>query len=170
MFFAIAPALVWGVILSWVDCRKRRLPNWLTIGVAAVALTWRFGYGGPDLFLRGFVAAVVAGLFLMIPFLMRGAGGGDIKMLFAAGAIVGWEHLLMLLWMTSLAGVIFGVVMIISGHLDGSRVKHSLRCLLDWRYDRKAGAAGLPAKDNDRVRVPFSIPITVGMISAMILG
>ena len=98
---------------------------------------------------------------------MRGAGGGDVKMMFAAGAIVGWSQILMMLWVTSIAGVVMGVVMIICGKLDSARIKHCLRCAFDWRYDRKAGAALLPPKDSERVRIPFSVPITIGMIAAL---
>ena len=155
---------VWAVILSYLDCKERRLPNWLTLGGAAVALLWRFAYGGLPLLVDGLAAAVVGGVFLLIPFLMRGAGGGDVKMLFAAGAIVGWGRILMMIWTTSLVGVVFGVGMLIFGKLDGSRLKHYLRCTLDWRYDRKAGRENLPAADSERVRVPFSIPISAGVL------
>ncbi len=170
MQWAAVPALAWGVVLSWMDCRDRRLPNWLTIGGAAVALTWRLGYGDWIFFKEGFIAAMAAGLFLFIPFLMRGAGGGDVKMLFAAGAIVGLKPLLPMIMVTSVAGVIFGIGMLIFGKLDGARLKHLLRCTFDWRYDKKAGAATLPPKDSERVRVPFSIPITIGLIASMLLA
>jgi len=166
----ILVATVWGVVLSYLDCRERRLPNWLTVGGAAVALIWRLGYGGIPLFVDGFAAAAAGGAFLLIPFLMRGAGGGDVKMLFAAGAVVGWGGILLMLWITSLVGVVVGVFMLLFGRLDGSRLKHYLRCTFDWRYDRKAGRATLPPKESERVRVPFSIPITVGMLWALLAG
>lgn len=165
----VISALLFGVALSWLDCKTRRLPNWMTLGGAAVTLVWRFGYGGLPLFLDGFAAAGTAGAFMLLPFLMRGAGGGDVKMLFAAGAIVGWNRILNLLWFTSVAGLIFGIGMLIVGKLDGSRLKHGARCLFDWRYDRKAGAAKLPPKESDKVRIPFSVPITVGMVVAMLV-
>jgi len=164
----LALATVWGVVLSYLDCRERRLPNWLTMGGAAVVLVWRFGYGGLPLFVDGLAAAAVGGVFLLIPFLMRGAGGGDVKMLFAAGAAVGWGRVLVMLWVTSVAGVLVGLAMLIFGRLDGSRLKHYLRCAVDWRYDRKAGRAALPPKESERARVPFSIPITVGMLWALL--
>ena len=76
----VISALLFGVALSWLDCKTRRLPNWMTLGGAAVTLVWRFGYGGLPLFLDGFAAAGTAGAFMLLPFLMRGAGGGDVKM------------------------------------------------------------------------------------------
>ncbi len=82
-------------------------------------MTWRFGLGGTGALLDGFAAAAAGGVFLLIPFLMRGAGGGDVKMLFAAGAVVGWGRVLMMLWITSLTGIVFGIAMLIFGKLDG---------------------------------------------------
>jgi len=164
----LAGTMAWAGWLSWIDCRTRRLPNAWTLGGAAVALVFRFGYGGVPLFLDGFAAAAIAGGFLLVPFLMRGAGGGDVKMLFAAGAVVGWARLFTLLWATSLAGVAMGLGMLLLGRLDGSRLRHALRCAFDWRYDRMAGAAALPPKEDARFRVPFSVPIAVGLWLALV--
>jgi hypothetical protein len=91
-----------------------------------------------------------------------------VKMMFAAGAIVGLGRVVDLLLLTSVAGVIMGVAMLITGHLDGARLKHLFRSLFDWRYDRKAGAAALPSKESEKVRIPFSVPIAVGMVGAMV--
>ena len=158
----------WSCALCFYDLKWRILPNWLTLGGAAVALAGRLGFGGWPFFLDGFAAAAGAGAFLLVPFLMRGAGGGDVKMLFAVGAIVGWDKLLLMLWVTSLAGLVMGVAMLVSGHLDGARLKHFMRCAFDWRYDRKAGAACLPPKESARYRIPFSVPIAVGLIVALV--
>lgn len=159
----------WGGVLSWQDCRTRRLPNGLTLGGALLFLVARLGYGGWPLFLDGFAAAAVAGAFLLLPFLLKGAGGGDVKMLFGAGALVGWNPLLVMLWATSVAGVVMGIGMLAFGRLDGARLRHYVRCGVDWRYDREAGAAALPPKDSDRARVPFSVPITAGMLVALLM-
>ncbi len=165
--FGLALAVTWGVVLSWFDCRERRLPNWLTVGGACVALIWRFGYGGPVMLLDGLIAGLAAGAVMFLPFLMRGAGGGDVKMLFACGTITGLYGLMPLLLYMSISGVLFGIGMLIFGKLDGSRLKHVFLCVFDWRYDRKSAAVDLPAKESDSVRIPFSIPITVGMFMGL---
>ncbi len=166
-FVLLLTVLVWAGYLSWTDWRTRLLPNWLTVGGAVVALVFRLALGGWNSFIDGFAAAAVAGAVLLIPFLMKGAGGGDVKMLFAAGAITGSGKLFMLLWTTSLAGVVMGVIMLLCGQLEGARMRHLVRSLFDWRYDRAAGAATLPPKDSVRARIPFSLPITVGLLVAL---
>ncbi len=165
----LLPVVPWTVWLCWHDCRERRLPNWLTIGGALVALTWRLGYGGLESLVAGFAAAALAGLFLFIPFLLHGAGAGDVKMLFAAGAIVGWPQLPVLLLATSLAGVAVVVVMLIGKRLNPARLGHWTRCLFDWRYDRAAGRVGLPAADSEEVRVPFSLAIGAGLLFSLLV-
>lgn len=166
-FLMLVVCMVWAGVLSWSDCRTRRLSNAWTLGGAAVALVFRLAYGGWPCFADGFAAGAGAGAFLLVPFLLRGAGGGDVKMLFAAGAITGWDRLFLLLWATSLAGVVMGLVMLALGQLDGARLKHVVRCAVDWRYDRKVGAAALPPKDSARLRIPFSVPISVGLLVAL---
>jgi len=165
MIFAIG---LWALALSVYDVRSRIIPNYLTIGGAVVALAVRFWVGGMPLLADGFAAGVVAGAFLLLPFLMRGAGGGDVKMLFAAGTMTGWHGVLQLLWFTSLAGLVLAVGMLACKRADGARLKHYGRCLVDWRYDRKAGAAVLPPRESNQVRIPFSVAIAAGMLTAMI--
>ena len=67
------------------------------------------------------------------------------------------------LLITSVSGLILGLVMILWGKTDGARVKHYLRCCFDWNYDREAGFAGLPEKKNEKVRIPYGVAIAIGM-------
>lgn len=167
-YLLLVSVAAWAALLSWKDCRTRRLPNVWTLGGAAVALIFRLGYGGVPSFVNGFAAAAAAGAFLLVPFLLHGAGGGDVKMLFAAGAIVGWARVFPLLWATSLAGVVFGAALLVLGTLDGARLVYCVRCLCDWRFDRHAAIAALPPKDAARYRIPFSVPIAVGLLVALL--
>ena len=160
---------IWALALSVCDLRWRSLPNWLTLGGAVVVLTVRFATGGAAGFTDALAAGAVAGAFLLLPFLMRGAGGGDVKMLFAAGAMAGWSRVLFLLWYMSLAGLVLAVVMLALNQVEGQRLKHYLRCAVDWRYDRKAGAAILPPKESSKVRVPFALAISAGLLLALLV-
>ncbi len=162
-------ATPWLLALCWSDCKYRRLPNYLTLGMMAVVLIWRLGYGGLPLFLDGLYGGLACALFLLIPFLLRGAGGGDLKMLSAVGCMVGLRRIPMLLFCTSAAGFVMAVVMLIAGKVDGSRLKHWGRCIFDWRYDRKAGREALPPKTDERVRLPFGVAIAIGLWLTLVL-
>ncbi len=166
VLLAVTP---WLFMLCRSDWKNRVLPNYLTLGGAAVALVWRFGWGGVPFFLDGLFAALLCGLFLFVPFLLRGAGAGDVKMLFAAGAVVGWNGILNLLMFVSVAGLAVAVYMQLNGMVDSSRLKHCFRCVFDWRYDRVAGRAALPPKENERVRIPFGLAVAIGLWLTLLL-
>ena len=170
MTFPVAIAIsAWLAVLFYRDCRFRTLPNVLTLGGALVALVARLGFGGWGEFKIGLVGGLVCALFILLPFLLNGAGGGDVKMLFAVGCMLGLERAPAVMVYTSIAGLVMVVVMLAGGLADGRRLKHCFRSLFDWRYDRLAGKASLPPKDDERSRIPFGAAIALGSWMAMFL-
>ena len=73
---AVTPCLL---VLCWYDCKYRKLPNVMTIGLAALALLCRVFTGGMAGLYDGLIGGLVCGFFLFIPFLMKSAGGGDCR-------------------------------------------------------------------------------------------
>jgi prepilin peptidase CpaA len=161
-------ATPWLLTLSVWDVKHRRLPNVMTLGGAAVCLVAYLGAGGLSLAGRGLLAGFLCGLFLFLPFLMKAAGGGDVKMLFACGILVGMGQVMNLLFFMSIAGFLLSLVMWVAGRVDMRRVAHYARCLFDWRYDRTLGRASLPPRDNERCRVPFGVAIAGGVWATLL--
>ena len=159
----------WLAVLCIKDIKTRRLPNVWTLGGLAAGLTVQFGWGGVASFLDGLAAAGVCVLFLILPFLVRAAGAGDLKMLAACGAFVGMRQVLFLLLSISFAGFFVAVVMIIMRKVGMARLKHAMRCLFDWRYDRATGRAALPPKEDEGNRIPFGVAIAIGTWATLIM-
>ena len=173
---ASAPAILrivllapWLVVLCIKDIKTRRLPNAWTLGGLAAGLLVGLGQGGIAGFLDGLEAAGVCVLFLLIPFLIRAAGAGDLKMLAACGAFVGMRQVLLLLLSVSFAGFFVAVGMLVTRKVGAARMKHAFRTLFDWRYDRAAGRAALPPKEDEGNRVPFGVAIAIGTFATLIL-
>lgn len=83
-------ALVWMIVLSWVDIRDRRLPNRFTMPVAAmVGLSGLVGLvRGDPAVLTG--ALALAGAYLAVHLLApRAMGAGDVKLAFCTGGMTG---------------------------------------------------------------------------------
>ena len=167
--YVIAAATPWVAVLAWYDWRFRRLPNWLTLGGGAAILAWQFGWGGVPYLLNSLLGGAIAGGLLLIPFLIRAAGAGDVKYLCAGGLLVGFPAVLPMLLIASLAGLVLGAAMRISGALDGARVKHLFRCLFDWSYDRAEGRKTLPDREDEKARIPFGAAISVGIWTTLLL-
>ncbi|MBQ7190308.1 MAG: prepilin peptidase [Kiritimatiellae bacterium] len=157
--------LPWLTILCVKDLRTRRLPNVWTLGGLACALVLDFVQGGGVGLMDGLAAAGVCILFLLIPFFVRAAGGGDVKMLAACGAFVGMKQVLLLLIAVSFAGFFVALAMLITGKVGVARMKHAFRTLFDWRYDRAAGRAALPPKEDEGNRIPFGLAIAIGTLA-----
>lgn len=156
-------AAVWSIGAAVWDWRTRRLPNALTLGGLGVAAALAFGlsveYG-----LASLVTGLFASLFLLVPYLVRATGAGDVKMMAAAGVFAGPEMTLPLVFAVSAAGIVLAVVMLVFRKVNGARLKHILRTLFDPRYDRKAGKAALPPRESEACRVPFGVAIAAGLV------
>lgn len=169
-------ALLWLALLTpWLaalcvsDVRRRRLPNVLTLGGLAVAFVVRAGLEGWD----GLADAATAGgacvLFLLLPFLVRAAGAGDVKMLAACGSCLGMTRIFPFLICVSFAGFVVAVAMLVCRHVSAVRLRHLARSLFDWRYDRAAGRAALPPRTDEKGRVPFGVAIALGAWATLLL-
>ena len=159
ILIAVSP---WLFLLCRSDWKHRRLPNVLTLGGLVVFLVFRLGAGW-EYFLDGLFGMLICGGFLLLPVLFRAAGAGDLKMIAACGAAAGMRDSLNFLLAMALAGLALVIVMLAMHAADGARLRHYVRCLFDWRYDRRAGRAALPPKEEERVRVPFGIAIAAGL-------
>ena len=163
---AVTPYLAY---LCYSDWRYRRLPNVLTLGGLAVALVVRAGLGGWGGFCDGAMAVGVAVLFLLLPFLVRAAGAGDLKMLAACAAFTGMDRVFAFLLYVSVAGFAVAMVLLVAHKVSAPRLVHWIRCLFDWRYDRAEGRAKLPPREDESMRVPFGIAIAVGTWAVLIV-
>ena len=123
------------------------------------------GFGG---FVDGLAGGLICGLFLLIPYLTKGAGGGDLKMISAAGTFTGLRYCCAELLFISLTGLLLGLIMLICGRVKATRLKHWFRTIFDWRYDRREGAASLPDKSDETLRIPFGVAIAAGTVITLI--
>lgn len=97
-------ALFMAAVGAVIDVKSARIPNWLTGGALFAGLlvrAWLAGWLGVG---AGLIGAVIAGGVLFLPFVARGIGGGDVKLMAAVGAWLGLRHALALITATAIAG------------------------------------------------------------------
>ena len=109
-----AAALLWGLVLAFIDLDVRRLPDWLTLPaypVAAVLLALCSAATGD--WTAWYRAAACAGLavvtFLLAALLSPGAEGlglGDVKLAGTLGGLLGWFG-----WPSALYGLLTGFIL-----------------------------------------------------------
>ena len=155
-------ATPWLLYLAVKDYRTRQLPNSVTLGGAAVMVAAALGYD-IQYCVGSLTTGAVCALFLLLPFFLRAAGAGDVKMLFAAGIIAGPGNVLNLILMVSFAGLVLAFAMLFFKAVNPARLKHYLRCVFDFKYDRQEGRKSLPPSESEACRVPFGVAIAAGL-------
>lgn len=106
--------LVFAAACAVTDLRSRRIPNWLTVAGALSGFgyhAWRAGWEGIAFAGLGFGAAF--GIYSIL-FLLRGMGAGDLKMMAAMGAMIGWSNWLLLFVLSAVIGGLVAVIAIVA--------------------------------------------------------
>jgi prepilin peptidase CpaA len=154
------------VVAAYADLRWGTVPNWLTYpaiaaGLVASALVGELeGRAGEAVTYHVFGLAVGFGV-LFVAYLLGGMGGGDVKLMAAVGAFLGWPSVLHALVYSFLAAAAVGlIVMIWQG-----RTRMVLRRL--WMAVRILPLPTAKMKDAvpvDTSRVPFGFGACVGVL------
>jgi prepilin peptidase CpaA len=101
------------IVAAIWDIRTRRIPNWLTLSgvVLGVALnTFLYEINGLWFSLKGL--GVAFGVYFVL-YLLRAMGAGDVKLMAAVGAAAGPGNWLGILVLTSVAGAIAGLLLVV---------------------------------------------------------
>jgi prepilin peptidase CpaA len=156
----IVVMLAAAAIAVVVDVRVRRIPNVLTLTLAATGL----GIGALSAGMGGLIMAVAGlltgGLLFLIPVARLGWGMGDLKLVAALGAVAGP---LFVLWMglyAMVAGGIFALLWL----RQGGQLAHVARGM---RGDLRAGQA---PRARSGLSIPFAVPIAAGMLVALLVS
>ena len=122
IFCVLGPALV---IISIVDTKHKIIPDIITLPGIVFGLI-------AGSYLVGLKASVIGllvggGTFLIVSevyYRVRGRvgmGGGDIKFIAAAGALLGWQQVILVIFISAFAGSLFGLAGLVSKRTRGLR-------------------------------------------------
>jgi len=108
VYFVLAPTLV---IITVVDIKHQIIPDVITLPGLALGLaagSYSIGYANSFM---GFLLG--CGLFYLLAILSNGGmGGGDIKYIAAVGAFVGWQKVLLIIFIGAVLGTFVGLFQI----------------------------------------------------------
>lgn len=163
-FFIILTVLVLAVV--W-DLRSWRIPNALTAPAALAGLGYHLTTAGlPGLKTSALGIIVGLGIFI-IPYLLGGLGGGDVKLLGAIGAWLGPEGILFASFYTALVGGLFALgAIVVSREGILSSLKNVYRDLVYFVSFRDRP----PLATRGKRRIPYSLAIAAGTLGFVFLG
>jgi prepilin peptidase CpaA len=168
---ALAATLVALVLIAAItDWRSRLIPNWLTVAALASALAIHIAtgsWGGLRTSLSGFLV----GFVVYLPFLLlRGMGAGDLKLMAAIGSIVGPTNCILVFVLTSLAGGVIAIAVLLSRGRLAETLSNTAWILSELAHGRKPHeqrpelALGSPKA----VPLPYAIPIALGALGYLV--
>lgn len=104
------------IVMSMIDIDIKEIPNGIVIAILILGIISFFMKDGIEWWekLIGLFAMSVP--FLIIGIITGGLGGGDIKILFAAGLLLGWKLIILGGLIGVIIGGILGIVLIIVKH------------------------------------------------------
>jgi prepilin peptidase CpaA len=155
----LVPLCLFCSAATVADLRLGRIPNLLnlagfTAGVSLCCARW--GAAG----LVSSLAGSALGLaILLVPFLLRMVGGGDVKFLAASGAFIGWR----LLWPSFVAGAALGGLLALA--LFALREKslkgayRTVALLASGAWTRPGGHVR-----EQRLKLPYAVPLSIGLL------
>jgi prepilin peptidase CpaA len=148
---------------SVTDVRSRRIPNELTLGAAGAAFAYHAMIGG-------WAAAGSAGLgwlvgmALFLPFfLLRGMGGGDVKLLAAVGAWLGPRDVVYVGLYTMMAGGVLALIVALAKGYLPTLARNVWNLVWQWCL---TGIRPVPTLTLDHKgggpRLAYALPIFAG--------
>lgn len=163
---------VLAVTAGLYDLRYRQIPNWLVLAGLAGGLAGNVveqGLGGLWTSLTGFGLA----LLIYVPlYLLRGAGGGDLKLMSAIGAMVGAQEWLLIFVLSALFGGLAALLLLLARGKLVRAIKNIFFILNELAHFRPPHASRpeLDISHPEALTLPHAAVIALGCLAYLCLG
>ena len=147
------------LVAALTDWRWRRIPNWLTIPILCAAMAAQAALSGWPGLQESAGGLAVALLISMPLFLLRGLGGGDVKLMAAAGALCGPMNLVYLFIVNAILGGLAAIVLVLAKGRLGETLRNVGAILTDMSRLRA------PSQEHD-IANPRRLTLPRGVVFA----
>ena len=155
-------------LAMYSDLRWRKIPNCLTLPAIALGFVLNLVGNGWNGLLFALMGVAVGMGLLMLPYLLGGMGGGDVKLMGALGSLLGSHAILNVFLYTSLFG---GVIAIVVAVANRSLIEMLKRILLFMKcvflFQAPAAGAAVFKKSSS---MPYGVAIGAGTLLYLVAG
>jgi len=159
-------ALLLAVVLGAAvyDVRYRRIPNWLSLSgvLFGLALNTFLYQGWPGLRLSLMGLGMGFGVYFLL-YALRAMGAGDVKLMAAVGALVGWRDWFGTFLVTAIIGGAMALILVAAR----GRVKKTLWNVSFILSELKSGRPAYMRKEELDVRNPRALGLPHGAVIAV---
>jgi prepilin peptidase CpaA len=158
--------------IGWRDLKTRRIPNFLTCGIALSGLVFQLAQHGWGGLWVGSLGLLLGFGLLFLPYLLGGMGAGDVKALAGLGAWLG-PHLVVYLFVyMAISGALIALGLLCWRGTLWSRILQARTSVLNWiicRFHGLAPAAASTSKPKSE-SIPYGVAMALGMVLLLIWG
>lgn len=154
------------VIAGYYDIRYRRIPNWLTLPTILVgfALNAFLNQSGALSGLGDSGAGFALAIAINFPlYLLHARGAGDVKLLAAIGALIGWRDWIAIFILSGILGGVLAVILMLAASRFSKTLANTGHILSEMLHFR---APHLKSEEYD-VNSPASFRLPQGAVIAL---
>ena len=161
------------VVAAVIDYRSFRIPNWLTVGgVLAGLASGAFDAPQPLDGLLGASTGIAVGFAVMLPFYaLRVMGAGDVKLMAAVGAFLGFPGIVYAVLFTFITGGIAALAFAIVHRVTGRMARNV--STIAWSVAVAAMTGTSPAASIKQAgsigKLPYAISIGIGTVAYLVV-
>lgn len=141
--------LALGAVATAEDLWRRQISNWIPATGLVAGLAWHGWNGGWWGLLESLAGTVVGFVVFLVFYVLGGMGGGDVKLMAAFGALLGWRGVLWASLWTAAAGGILALLAIAGRRL--------------WRWFARR-VLSRPDTGPEDDSIPYAPAITLGAV------
>ena len=161
------PVVVLVALAARADVRSRKIPNRLTFPALLLGLAVHLAVGGWRDAGMSLMGAAVAGGLLLPGWLLGFMGAGDVKLMAAVGAWVGYPQSLVAVLGSLMAG---GVIALVVAARRGVLMQSLRGAALLGTWAMSRAGKGSPPPVTSGARFPFALAIFAGAVLALWQG
>ncbi|HMC60266.1 MAG TPA: A24 family peptidase [Candidatus Solibacter sp.] len=149
------------------DVLYRRIPNWLTVSGVLLGIALNAFIGPPEAGLVFSLAGLAVGFGIYaVLYALRAMGAGDVKLMAAVGALVGYQRWFGIFFITALIGGVMALILVVArGRLKKTFFNMSF-ILSEMKSGRPAylGNEELDVKNKKALGLPHGAVIAVSTV------
>ncbi len=156
------------------DLRERKIRNrTVAFGISTAAIlhiasmaVGQVSLAGSSLF-APLVGLLVGGGCLLVLYMIRACGAGDVKLMAMVGAFGGAQFALLAVLLTLVAGGALAIVMVVAKGVARKAIENTKFLLTDWLFRVKfGGGRQLSNIESTALRLPYAVAIALGTFAA----
>lgn len=146
------------------DTLYSKIPNLFTLSLSLTGFGYHAWLSGPAGLVTAFLGLLTGFALLLIPYLMRGMGAGDVKALAALGTLLGAGPIVQVFLYMALAGGLMAVLHFACSRNLLEKCREQLGTLLTYFYTKDLTVIK-PDGEGEMLRFPYAAAIAFGFFA-----